>query len=194
MEPPIEDLVAKWASLAITHLVHTAQKKFEQAQISIFLEKSCEDAGIKMSSLGSLWPVGDEHKDPNLSFRRCATFLPTSERGSQVIGLLHRCLLVLCELSGRITHIGERLRSRKLIELIAACANFPPSSQIWNVSMSIIGNLLGSDGFHPDDLSDPQQFINEIVDQCISAGRFLGIGQEWEVDQLNYCILLCFVL
>ena len=40
MDPPIEDIAAKWASIAIVHNIQRSEEQFEQTQIKFQLERA----------------------------------------------------------------------------------------------------------------------------------------------------------
>lgn len=167
MDPPIEDIAAKWVSLVIFHMIQRAQERFERSQIKYQLELLCMESGVKFSSLDfSSWSIGSDFLEPSeLRFRRCATYFSV-QRDTEKNELLHYCLSTICDLSNMMEkyQIAARLRNRRLIDLIVVSSNFSiVKSMLFVSALACIEKLLESNTLHPSDLADPYSQIRDLV-------------------------------
>lgn len=177
MDPPIEDIVAKWTSLAVFHTIQRAEDKYERAEIRHQLELLCKQKNIQISSLNfSSWSIGKDFLPSyssldDLRSRRSAAYL-TAGRGVEE-SLFLNCLMIICDLSSMIMEhqiTADRLRSRKLIGLIPAIlSNFHPTHILFSSSFRSVKNLLEADAFQPSDLrGDPQLLFSELIQRMIA--------------------------
>jgi hypothetical protein len=176
MDPPIEDIVAKWVSLAVFHTIQRAEDMYERAEIRHQLELLCKQKNIQVSSLNfSSWSIGKDFLPSyssldDLRSRHSAAYLNADRRVQK--GLFLNCFMIICDLSSMIMEhqiAADRMRSRKLIGLtVAILSNFHPLDILFSSSLRSVKNLLEADAFHPADLlGDPQLLFSELIQRMI---------------------------
>lgn len=169
MDPPIEDIMAKWASLRIFHIIRRAEEKYQRLQIKHQLELLCRHSGVDFSSINfSSWSIGKDFLDSSSSdllFRRYAAHLPIDSAVSEAGCFVH-ILLTICDLSAMMSgyQTADRLRRRKLVGLIASLANTPANSLLHTSSLRSLKKLLECGSFSPSDLLDPYRQISDLTD------------------------------
>lgn len=128
MDPPIEDISAKWACLTICQIILRAEEQFERCQIKYQLELLCTQNGVNFADLDfTSWSIGKDFLgSSDLRFRRCAPYLSV-QRENSLADLLFHCFMTVADLPNMLGNyqIAERLRSRRLIELTTIIVNFP---------------------------------------------------------------------
>ena len=88
LDPPIEDIAAKWASLAIFRIIDRAEEQFERVQIQYQLELLCRKSGIEYSSLNfASWSIGQDFLgSSDQRFRRSSRVF-SMQRSRHVFGV-----------------------------------------------------------------------------------------------------------
>ena len=182
MDPLIEEIVSKWASLAIQHLVQVAYQKQESVDITFILKQICEKNKINIKSLDCrAWKHINLPLPNEKGYMKSGAFLPIYEAESDILNFLTRCSLLLLQLVSTQPNDPrkQRLLKYKLYDFLAICTNFPPKSSIWNTACRA---LTKDQFFIPSDFTHPQRLVKGIVDQVIGKGYFHGVGAEYELE------------
>lgn len=181
MDPPIECLIAKWASFAVYYLIREGDRKRENLRITEQIESICRKrdpspALIAKFSKQDFWLKHDSTQH----IMGSGACYPVHECDSQALLLMARCIMVLNQLlpTASNENLVPRIKRVKLFEFLAACAEFPSHSQVWSASAAALSNFSSMFAISPEDIPDPQHFLDVIVDDSMGYGNYYSCGRS----------------
>ena len=190
MDPPIEEIVAKWASSAIIHIVETAEEKLEQVQISFHAEllRSPGYRSAKPSLRHTYWFLLIISPQRDFTLRPSSCFIGSVP--NVVSNMLCCCMELLSMVPMGLPGIYERFRSKGLIGLIVTGILYRTTR---STCIRALAKLLVTASLFPSDLMCPQQQIADLVIAVTEKAKdFLNIGSPEVVSiTLNLFIHTC---
>ena len=184
MDPPIEDIIAKWASVVIFRTIQVAEDDFEMDQIkfheSLMLAKSYPTSP---NLYLTYWFLGSDFlKNPADNLKRPSAYFPTS-LSNLGVKLLFYALELLRVLPIGLPDVYERFQSNKLIALTISGTLFTPTR---HVCILALAKLISSRPLQKSDLLNPLRQIEDLAVALTIRAKEFHVNGAQEVNQF-YC-------